>query len=166
MVGAWCCGSIDGPTLMMHTGMIGCYDRGHPAKHINKLTLVARFASTPPTEIAAVSLCTIARFRVRTELSLAPRFPFSFAATAAARRRTFSPNNCESVDATKPQHGHGSSRRLPATSTPSGAPYSRCRHGPSWHSLAGGLHQPAADAPGQSQQASPAAWRIRSAPCL
>jgi hypothetical protein len=170
MVGAWCCGSIDGPTLMMHTGMIGCYDRVHPAKHINKLTLVAGglYASTVHHQQRSrqspfASLCAFV-FGLRYHWLLVSHSPSQRRLLPAGAPSL--PTSASRVDATKPHHGHRSQRRLSAANPTSCAPYSRHRYGPSRHPLAGGLHQPAADAPRQSQQVPPAARRIRSAPCL
>ena len=75
--------------------------------------------------------------------------------------------NCLRIDAAEEQHGvRPQQRRLPASSSTTRPPHSRHRYGPPRYTLAGGLHQPAADSTGQPEQASPAARRIRPAPCL
>jgi hypothetical protein len=151
------------------TGMIGCYDRVHPAStstspHGGRL---ARFNSAPATSILTASLRTIARFGVRAQASPSPRLaPLVHSDGRCPQSHLPHERLRVRIDANKAHHGHRPQRRLPAASSSTRAPYPRQRYGPSRNSLAGGLHQPAADAPGQPQQTPPAARRIRPAPCL
>jgi hypothetical protein len=145
------------------TGMIGCYDRVHPAStstspHGGQL---ARPDSAPTTRILTVSLCTIARFGVRAQTSLSPRPAPLVHSDDRCPQSHLPPERLRvETNANKAHHGHRPQRRLPAASSSTRAPHPRQRYGPSRNPLAGGLHQPAADAPGQPQQAPPAAGRI------
>lgn len=147
--------------------MTDWYTPREASTSLRAIELPRNIGSAPPrTRQTKSSSCTSSRLCAfdcsRSLVSLLPSL-------VAARSRTCSLPNaaCFQDDTTDTQHGHRlPARRLPAASPSASAAHSRHRHGPSWYALTGGLHEPTADTTGQSQQASPAAGRVRSTTCL
>lgn len=131
----------------------------HPRHSINTTSQTSRPRpnSTPTHTTPAIAL-----ERLRAFIWSALLFPFPRAATPCACTWSLLPRRCILTD-------HGlelQPRQLPDARSSTRSSHSRRRYGPPRYAFAGGLHQPAADTPGQSQQKPPATGRIRPSSCL